>query len=288
MNDLQQSIKQVHPYEANHYVYPSSNKIFLTEMNQFKDEDPERSMALRRDLANFLELEHTFDQEAPHAVPGMKWSQESQAIRDNRKIDICDDKFKPVRKVLMHGARQTSEWIRTMFLASKDVHVSSPEYFNEVMQAWMVDPCDEEPANVKTMPPLSSLVNDDNKIIGDVQFLLDFAIIGIEKCGTSTLMVWLGNHPEMECPQVENYNLMNDNPGQLVRDLYSMHPDQDLKRGYKNPIDIFYPWSSLKYIKDYWPKTKLLITLRHPVRYVSSEFFCCMCDLMCSMLLTCS
>lgn len=272
--DVQKSIIKTHPYEAKHYTYPSSNKIFLTEMNQFMDENAERSATLRQDLAKFLELQHTFDQEAPHAKPGMKWSAESQAIRDSRKIDICEEQYRPLREELMKGARETSLWIRTSFLASKDVTVSSPEYFNELMQGWMEDPCDtqSDQRSLSKLPPLSSLVDDDDKIIGDVQFLLDFAIIGVEKCGTSTLMSWLGSHPEIQCPQEENYNMMSGKPGQLVRDLYAMRPDEDFKRGYKNPVDIFYPGTSLNYLHQYFPKTKLLITLRHPVRYVSKTY----------------
>ena len=188
-SDIQKRIIDVHPYEAHHYVYPSTNKIFLTEMTQFMDKDPGRKEALKRDLAAFLGLEHPFQQEAPHAVPGMKWSAESQAIRDSRKIDICEEQYRPLRAELMKGARETSVWIRTYFLASKDVFVSSPEFFDEAMRAWMNDPCEDEsqrdPRSLSNWPPLSKLVDDEGQIIGDPQFLLDFAIIGVEKCGTS-------------------------------------------------------------------------------------------------------
>jgi hypothetical protein len=186
--ELQRSIIGVHPWEGHHYVYPSNNKIFLTELTQFQDTDPVRSEVLRRDLATFLGLKHTFDQEAPHFVPGMKWSAESQAVRDSRKINICEDQYRAVRAELMKGASETSVWIRTFFLASKDVYISSPEFFDQAMRAWMNDPCEDEsqkdPRSISNWPPLSKLVNDEGKIIGDVQFLLDFAIIGVEKCGT--------------------------------------------------------------------------------------------------------
>lgn len=194
--DIQKSIFDVHPYENNHYTYPSTNKVFLTEMTQFMDTDPSRTEALKRDLATFLELKHTFDQEAPHAVPGMKWSEESQEIRNSRKIDICEDQYQPLRDELMKGARESSVWIRTYFLASKDVYVSSPEFFDQAMRAWMNDPCEDEsqqdPRAQSNWPPLSSLVNDEGEIIGDPQFLLDFAIIGVEKCGTTYTILTSG------------------------------------------------------------------------------------------------
>ena len=88
--------------------------------------------------------------------------------------------------------------------------------------------------------------------------------------GTSTLMSWLGAHPQIQCPQVENYSLMEGKPGQLVQDVYAMASyDEHYIRGYKNPIDIFVPNTSMKLLDKYFPKTKLIITLRHPVRYVS-------------------
>jgi hypothetical protein len=43
------------------------------------------------------------------------------------------------------------------------------------------------------------LIGDDTKqrITGDVQFLLDFAIIGFAKSGTTALSKWLDTHPEI-------------------------------------------------------------------------------------------
>lgn len=85
-------------------------------------------------------------------------------------------------------------------------------------------------------------------------------------------MSWLGAHSEIQCPQVENYSLMEGKPGQLVQDTYAMASyDEHYIRGYKNPVDIFVPNTSMKLLDKYFPKTKLIITLRHPVRYVSAQ-----------------
>ena len=48
---------------------------------------------------------------------------------------------------------------------------------------------------------LDSIVKDhrNNVIVGDLQFLLDFAIVGHAKCGTSTMMEWLGLHGQISC-----------------------------------------------------------------------------------------
>lgn len=46
-------------------------------------------------------------------------------------------------------------------------------------------------------PPLSDLVHND-EVSGDVQFLLDFAIVGHSKTGTTAHMNWLANHEEVQ------------------------------------------------------------------------------------------
>ena len=188
-SDLQKHIHDIHPYEANHYTYPSSNKVFLMELEQLKDKDTERVQTFKEDLREFLGLDHPFDQPLPHYTPGKQWSAASQKVRDSRKIDICDEQYTPLREELMKGARESSIWIRTYFLASKDVFISSPEFFDEQMRAWMNDPCldesQQDPRALSNWPPLNALVDNDGNIIGDPQFLLDYAVIGVEKCGTS-------------------------------------------------------------------------------------------------------
>jgi len=76
-------------------------------------------------------------------------------------------------------------------------------------------------------PSLRQIVNATDHIIGDSQFLLDFAIVGFGKCGTSTMMSWLGQHPEVACIH------------QLIRRLYRNLPAHGhFKRGYKCPADL--------------------------------------------------
>jgi len=52
-------------------------------------------------------------------------------------------------------------------------------------------------------PPLKSLLRtgdggDDDEIIGDVQFLLDFALVGHSKTATTAQMQWLCDHDEVQ------------------------------------------------------------------------------------------
>jgi len=51
-------------------------------------------------------------------------------------------------------------------------------------------------------PPLERLVSmENNTIVGNVHFLLDWAIIGFAKASTTTMWLWLcTQHPESYCP----------------------------------------------------------------------------------------
>lgn len=116
-------------------------------------------------------------------------------------------------------------------------------------------------------PKLKTLIRK-NKVIGDVQFLLDFAILGVAKCGTTTIRDWLCGHPEAQCPFKEVNDLSNGKPAWLVERLYEL-PKGNYKRGYKSPKEFAFEDPSsqenaMKYLANYWPETKVMIGLRHP------------------------
>jgi hypothetical protein len=123
-------------------------------------------------------------------------------------------------------------------------------------------------------PPLDSLVSSPLNVTGDVQFLLDFAIIGFGKCGTSTMMRWLAAHPQVAAFDHEVWELMQSRPGNLVRLLYLDLPEGEYyKRGYKNPGEITQS-HILDYHRTLWPQTKLFVGIRHPVRWFESLYNC--------------
>lgn len=299
--EIEDIVKNTHAFETEHETHRTKNKVFLVETSQLVDQDWFRQQELMDDLQAFLDLDYPFKNGIPQARPAPK--SDTQAIRDKRKIDICQSEFKDLREELMQAARESSVWIRERFLKSPDVFVSSPDFFEQAVGSWMDDPCDpmipKKGFDTKTIegeipfqgseqagklpvtageltkfdtsekwPALEEIVGHDDRLIGDPQFLLDFAIIGIEKCGTSTLMKWLGAHPQVQCFQHEDISMFNDKPGHLVKQLYKVYPGENYKRGYKNPIDIFQP-CVLRNFQQIFPQTKLLLTLRHPVRYVS-------------------
>lgn len=122
-------------------------------------------------------------------------------------------------------------------------------------------------------PPISQLVdgNDMRIINNDVQFLLDFAIIAHPKCGTTSLLKWIGHHDEVQMHEHEVHSLTNNKPAELVSLMYDLPPGSNYKRGYKAPNDLRSD-DALQAIQSYWPQTKLIIGLRHPVKWMESFY----------------
>lgn len=113
-------------------------------------------------------------------------------------------------------------------------------------------------------PPLESLVSEYN-VTGDASWLLDFAIIGFPKCGTSTLMFHLQNHPEVQIFSDERCDMAFNKQARLVRDLYHDFPEGKYARGLKCPMDVESTALGMPNYLQYFPKTKFLIGIRHPV-----------------------
>lgn len=103
----------------------------------------------------------------------------------------------------------------------------------------------------RSLPPLESIIDDDDTIIGSPQVLLDFAIIGMGKCGTSTLMHWLADHPELQCLRSEVWALPGKDPGRLIRRLHKNLKHPYRQRGYKCPGDLLENYS-MDYYRQYW------------------------------------
>jgi hypothetical protein len=124
------------------------------------------------------------------------------------------------------------------------------------------------------LPPLSSLVQN-NTIIGDVDFLLDFAIVGHCKTGTTFLANWLSSHSEIDGSwnERETHHLTSLRASRMVEHLYNNnqrhHPDQ--RHAYKAPRDIYNP-NVVRLLAQYFPTTKLIVGLRSPLEYFESFY----------------
>lgn len=140
-------------------------------------------------------------------------------------------------------------------------------------------------AEMNGWPPLQEIVTKDGKIAAheDISWLLDFAIIGFPKTGTTSMLRHLSEITHM--PPSESCSL-TDNTGitKLVKDMYSDRNkrlevidkngdvfDDSQLRGLKCPQDLSSDVSLHNYAK-YFPKTKLIVGIRHPVRWFESLY----------------
>ena len=123
-------------------VTPMPNPVFLFEIGQLHETNQTRKQTFQQDVSNFLGLdEHPLSLELPHSKPGRTWDAATQAKKDAAKIDICENQYADIRRILLRQSRTTAAWIRHVLLPTGRVRVSSPEYFDHLMDQWMVDPC---------------------------------------------------------------------------------------------------------------------------------------------------
>lgn len=116
----------------------------------------------------------------------------------------------------------------------------------------------------KPRPPLESIVQGWN-ITGDPSWLLNFAIVGFPKCGTSTLMFHLQNHPEIQIFGDERCEMSFNQQVRLINDLYHKFPPGDYARAIKCPMDLESTKLSMRNYIKFFPNTDFIVEIRHPV-----------------------
>jgi hypothetical protein len=120
-------------------------------------------------------------------------------------------------------------------------------------------------------PPLDSIVQGWN-VTGDASWLLNFAVVGFPKCGTSTLMHHLQGHPEVQIFRNERCELTGNQQVPLIRDLYNDFPAGNYLRGTKCPLDMESSDIALPNYQRFFPKTKFIVGVRHPVLWFESFY----------------
>ena len=122
-------------------VRPSEAKIFLYSLDQLNESNEHRSRPFRRDLQAFLGLEKPLEpmgHENLNNFVGNKAHPET--------VDICEDKYRGLRKKLLARGKQMASWIRDEFMQSPDVSVGNKKQFLKSLGSWSVDPCALRPA----------------------------------------------------------------------------------------------------------------------------------------------
>jgi hypothetical protein len=83
------------------------------------------------------------------------------------------------------------------------------------------------------------------------------------------MMDWIASHPKMQCFPEEVLDLMKYRPAALLAKMYALPAGTGFQRGYKSPNDISMH-HVMQQLATIFPKTKLIIGLRHPVRWFES------------------
>jgi len=130
-------------------------RLFLIEIGQF-DNRANQSMAedVNADLETFLGLDPG---DLPRPLPqnGMERPKVQYSYPPGYEeciLDICLDRYKPLREVLMDTSRRASRWIRKYLLHPSNrqrVVVSNMEIFERLLEGWDVDPCPDEEEDIQ-------------------------------------------------------------------------------------------------------------------------------------------
>ena len=154
-SDLEQSIVQryandrVMNFTAIAYM---ENPVLLFETEQLAATH-ELRWQFRQDVSNFLGISPILS-DIPHTKPGSahQYSPTEEAVREKRKIHICDAAHTELRAALMILARDTSRWLRESgVLNVPTVFVPQRRQFEERLLLWMEDPCSSLVSNVEAI-----------------------------------------------------------------------------------------------------------------------------------------
>ena len=129
----------------------------------------------------------------------------------------------------------------------------------------------------KDLPPIETLIAPNGTIIGDISFLLDFAIIAFPKSGTTFMKEYLNLSDETWLHEKE-FCIKNDNDLQrFINTYHRMHTElkqttsgKGVKFGLKCPGVLYR--NDIQIYRKYFRNTKLIIGLRHPVSWFESFY----------------
>lgn len=142
--------------------------------------------------------------------------------------------------------------------------VTATESPQEVYE-WSPRPYEPNPR-----PPIEQIIQGWN-VTGDPQWLINFAISAFPKCGTSTLMHYFSDNPEVQIHKDEKCELGANQHVPLIRDMYKDFPAGDFVRGLKCPRDLENTLSVDNY-ERFFPKTDMIVGIRHPVKWFESFY----------------
>jgi hypothetical protein len=123
----------------------------------------------------------------------------------------------------------------------------------------------------KMKPRLEEYIQGWN-VTKNVNWLLDFSIVGFPKTGTSTIMLYLKNQTQsIFIFDDERCELGSNQHVPLLKDLYRMYQGPQIKIGIKCPRDLEVDLALNNY-RMYFPETKFIVGVRNPIRWFESIY----------------
>jgi len=114
-------------------IHPSwSGRLFLIEIGQRTDTNSTRKDAWESAYEQFLGID-------PNSL---RFSNQKRSARHDKIINICDERHRPVRELLLGVGKKASKWIREYLVGSDRVVLANREHFLALIEKWQYDPCE--------------------------------------------------------------------------------------------------------------------------------------------------
>ena len=142
--------------------------------------------------------------------------------------------------------------------------------FNHSISSREVIGWSPRPYEPNPRPKLNEIVDGWN-LVADPQWLINFAVTAFPKCGTSSLMHYFAENPEVQMHKDERCELGSNQHVRLIMDMYNNFPAGDFVRGIKCPREIENKLALKNYAR-FFPKTDMIVGIRHPVKWFESFY----------------
>ena len=251
-----------------------NGRLFLVQHEQLVDENSTRRHSMERTYEHFIKVqEDTYNS--------------TISIKSRKRLfDICHTNSTEIRYRIIREAEITAKWIKMFLLESDRVVVPNKEHFLELLESWSFDPCIQTMEQLTKIDTHKEMSQDDvkgihkNSIRKDAN-LVDFAIGGFAKCGTTTLMastakvpqIFMGNN-DGRAAEVHDirYGFIDQFQNRYKdRRSYFSEEGTRLLNGFKSP-EILQSQDFLVNMVNHFPSIDLVISTRHPVLHFQSAY----------------
>jgi len=113
------------------------NAVFLYDTDQLGDTNEKRTEKFWTDLGRFIGYDGVIPHDLYHGSHGRRDAPKTALI------DICNERYDPIRARLLEHGYQMNKWICAYFLKGDGVAVSSKDDLCELIEQYQIDPCNK-------------------------------------------------------------------------------------------------------------------------------------------------